>query len=86
MISLEAMGRETFDHSIAVSSASPLESLVEPHAAIEVAILPQRLLKSQSVADSLLHSLKSIPAGMVLLIHVMKRVPFRIRMWADLRH
>lgn len=43
MIFSEAMGREMFDRGIAVSSAGPLESLVGPHAAIEVAILARRL-------------------------------------------
>ena len=44
MISSEAMERETSDRGIAVSSAGQLESLVGLHAAIEVAILAQRLL------------------------------------------
>lgn len=43
MISSEAMGRETSDRGTAVSSAGPLESLVKPHAATEVAILAPRL-------------------------------------------
>lgn len=46
MIFSEAMGREMFDRGIAVSSAGPLESLVGPHAAIEVAILARRLLEN----------------------------------------
>lgn len=45
MISSEAMGRKRSDRGIAVISAGPLESLVGPHVAIEVAILAPRLLE-----------------------------------------
>lgn len=45
MIFSEVMGRETSDRDIVESSAGPLESLVGPHAAIEVAISARELLE-----------------------------------------
>lgn len=44
MESLEAMERETSDRGTAGSFAGPSESLEEPHAAIEAAILGRRPL------------------------------------------
>lgn len=64
------MGRETSDRGIAVSSAGPLESLVEPRAAIEVAILARMLLGIPISSDLTSPILISIPPGIAVRNHV----------------